>query len=177
MTILARKKLYILSLVSFVSFSLTLAMLRKTELGGDLFSQINILSFFYFILLFSFLRLLKAFNFETVLFTLLLTILFFTVHQTALLNVDRSRSYYIIGWVYSQKVSISNGNPNFDRVESMEKLNPSAMKDRLEEQISRGYVLKDGSTLRLSISGKGLYLIADLLSSVYNLRNWEVNKT
>jgi hypothetical protein len=172
-----RKQFLLLLFFSFFCFSLLLAIYRNLSPGGDLFAEINAFTIFFALTMLLIAFSSKAMSFENVAVLFLATVLFFTIHQTTLLNVDRSRSYFIIGWVHNQRISIDDGSPNYERVLSMEKLNPWAMTDRLEEQISRGYILNEGKTLRLSARGQALYSFAQYLSKVYSLTNWDLNRS
>ena len=177
MTKFTRKKFLILLLFNFFVFSLLLSIYREVRPGGDLFVEINAFTIFLMLTIIFITFSIKSLSFENISVVFLVTVLFFTIHQTTLLNVDRSRSYYIIGWVHNQKVSIDNGVLNYERVHSIEKSNPRAMTERLEEQISRGYIHNEGETLQLSMSGQTLYSLAQLLSKIYSLTNWDLNRS
>jgi hypothetical protein len=92
-----------------------------------------------------------------------------------LLNIDRSRSYFVIGWVHEGNIKVEGNLYNYDNVYSPEKKNIEAADFRLSEQIDRGYVIQKNQVLELSTSGKFLYQIAELLSGIYNLNTWKIN--
>jgi hypothetical protein len=170
-----RFKLLSMYLLIFLMSSLGLSIFRNLGFSSDLFNQINIASVLCGLIIFFCLIFLKKINYENVILLFLVSLFFFTSHQMVLLNVDRSRSYFVIGWVHEGNIKVEGNLYNYDNVYSPEKKNIEAADFRLAEQIDRGYVIQKNQVLELSTSGKFLYQIAELLSGIYYLNTWKIN--
>jgi hypothetical protein len=95
--------------------------------------------------------------------------------QNSILNIDRSRSFYVLSWVKNGDVYLgANGALRLD-VKSSEALNLVAISDRLKEQLQRGLVELDFEKYELSLAGNFVYEAATLFSRVFNLKSWEKN--
>jgi hypothetical protein len=95
--------------------------------------------------------------------------------QTVILNIDRSRSFYVLNWVDKGSANFSNGEFNFDKVKSSEKLNEEGIISRIEEQISRGLINKNPQGVELSILGSILLKGSETIAVIFNLRGWAQN--
>ncbi len=93
----------------------------------------------------------------------------------SLLNVDRSRSFYVLSWVDQGEVSIENGQIVVN-VESAEATDTSGVELRLKEQQQRGLIQEANGSYKLTNMGKFTLKIANLLAKIFNLKNWEANK-
>ena len=93
-----------------------------------------------------------------------------------LLNIDRSRSLYVLNWVNLGQLNSVNGELVVD-VASPESSDLPGVQLRLGEQIKRGLVIDSGGEYELSKSGRFVLRIAEFLSSVFNLSNWQINKS
>ena len=91
-----------------------------------------------------------------------------------ILDVDRSRSFYVLSWVRYGEVQITENTINLVHVKSSEKLNVAAIEQRISEQIDRGLIDKK-QHLHLSIQGKLLVKFSDLLAKLYRLNGWSSN--
>jgi hypothetical protein len=89
-----------------------------------------------------------------------------------LLNVDRSRSFYVLAWVDAGKVSHKNGEFVI-RAESLEASDKAGVIQRIAEQQDRGLIQEDQMTL--TAKGKFFLDLADFLSRVFKLENWKLN--
>jgi hypothetical protein len=92
-----------------------------------------------------------------------------------LLNVDRSRSFYVLGWVEQGRVSVENSQIIL-RVKSTESADIAGVHLRLMEQKQRGLIQVDDGIYRVTNMGKLTLEIANLLANIFNLTNWELNK-
>ena len=93
----------------------------------------------------------------------------------SLLNVDRSRSFYVLSWVDQGEVSIENGQIVVN-VESTEATDTSGVELRLKEQQQRGLIQEANGRYKVTNMGKFILKIANLLAKIFNLKNWEANK-
>lgn len=160
----------------FLLSSIGLAIFRKLNSSLDLFNNISIASVICGLVFFFALKISKKINYENILVLIIVSLTFFTSHQMTLLNIDRSRSYFVIGWIHEGNVTIKGERYDYDNVNSPEKVNAQASDLRISEQISRGYVIRRNGILELSTSGKTLHKVAELLSEIYSLDNWKLNK-
>lgn len=93
----------------------------------------------------------------------------------ALLNVDRSRSFYVLSWVDQGKVSNENSQTILE-VESTEQADIAGVELRLKEQQQRGLIQETNGIYMITSMGKLTLGIANVLAKMFNLTNWEVNR-
>jgi hypothetical protein len=112
---------------------------------------------------------------------IILILLVFLIASTAtqaftnvVLNIDRSRSFYLLSWVRYEKIEFVNGKLDLENVRSSEKLNSEAIGQRLAEQVSRGLVSNEGK-FELTFRGKMTVKFSDFISSKFSLKGWEIN--
>jgi hypothetical protein len=108
-----------------------------------------------------------------------LALLIACLFQFIFVNIDRSRSFYVISWVKNYDISIISGalivNEGF--IQSSEFSNSLAIKNRIDEQIVRGIIdINSENDLKLSIYGDAIYTISNTLSNIFNLSGWQQNK-
>ena len=92
-----------------------------------------------------------------------------------LLNVDRSRSFYVLSWVDQGRVSLENGRLVLE-VKSTESADIAGVDLRLKEQEQRGLIQQGNGIYKVTNMGKLTLRIANLLAKLFNLTNWEANK-
>jgi hypothetical protein len=110
-------------------------------------------------------------NFE--IFLLVVSITF--ASQSVFLNIDRSRSFYVLSWIQNNHLTYVNGEIDLSRVESQEKANESAIRDRINEQLIRGYLIKSQSGVQLSKRGLLVLTVSNHLAEFFNLKGWFEN--
>ena len=170
-----RVRLFLVCVLIFLLTSMGLAFIRKLLPSSDLFTQINIASVLCGATIFLMLILRRKLCYENVLLMIVISLVFFISHQMVLLNIDRSRSYYVIGWVHAGNVEVLNDLYTYDKVVSLEKKNEEASNMRINEQINRGVMVKVGGNLKLTLSGKAMFQTAEILSKIFTLENWKEN--
>jgi hypothetical protein len=168
-----------------LSFLFSIAILltyRFTNKAGDLFSQINtsILLSFISVALLSFLyqkSRKNSFNLIQVMHILItIHLLLFIILQFSLVNIDRSRSFYVLSWADQGKIVNLESGFALKNVSSIERLNPEAINVRVAEQIEKNLLSLDGNLVRTTSSGKLAVWVAEKLSEIFKLQNWELNK-
>jgi hypothetical protein len=92
-----------------------------------------------------------------------------------LLNVDRSRSFYVLSWVDQGSVFVENGQIILE-VKSAESADITGVDLRLKEQEQRGLIREGNGIYKVTNIGKMTLWIANLLAKLFNLTNWEANK-
>jgi predicted transcriptional regulator len=107
---------------------------------------------------------------------LISTLLMLYLGPNTVMNIDRSRSFYVLSWVGNGDIQISNGQLNLSKVISDEKLNISAIKERIGEQVDRGLIERRRTTYILTQKGKVTLSIANRLASFYHLEGWFNNR-
>lgn len=93
----------------------------------------------------------------------------------SLLNVDRSRSFYVLSWVEQGRVSVENGQIIL-KVQSTESADIAGVDLRLMEQEQRGLIQESNGIYKVTNMGKLTLMVANHLAKIFNLINWEVNK-
>lgn len=99
----------------------------------------------------------------------------FLLSTSTILNIDRSRSFYVLSWVNKGEVSIQNNSINLLAVHSSEKYNSKGIVMRILEQRDRGIINKSGHKLKLSFKGKVTLFVANFLARTYSLNGWREN--
>jgi hypothetical protein len=86
--------------------------------------------------------------------------------QTLILNIDRSRSFYVLSWVERGTVAILDGNIDLQKVESVEKYSKESIYARIEEQKSRGLIREEKNKYELTVAGSFLLKISNYIKPV-----------
>ncbi len=107
---------------------------------------------------------------------LCIALIVFTVAQASILNIDRSRSFYVLAWVQEGKVLVTGNQIDLSKVVSAEASSMTSIQARLIEQSQRGLVtIKEG---KYSLTKKGILVlrISDLIAGVFKLELWAKNR-
>lgn len=119
--------------------------------------------------LFTFLKRRLRFSGSEVTYFIYAMLAFYIFTTSVLMNIDRSRSFYVLKWV-------QNNTSTYNLVLQREELGRQGVTDiqlRLDEQKKRGLISRtDTGIYRLTNSGKIVKVIADLLSRIFNLRDY-----
>ena len=97
------------------------------------------------------------------------------VFPYSLVNIDRSRSFFVLSWVDLGKISDKSGEITLSVI-SHESVDKAGVLQRLNEQQQRGLVSKKDNSFELTDYGKFMLQIANFLAKLFNLENWEANK-
>jgi hypothetical protein len=151
-----------------------LLMFRVLDIFNNLlFEQIILGSFLVFIVIWFWQKFIAKKSILTIL--LLSMSASILVEQSTILNIDRSRSFYVLAWTHKNLISFENGILDLTKVQSDEKLGLTGIETRINEQISRGLMTKRSSELKLSNFGKVYYFCAEKIAIIYRLDNWAKN--
>jgi len=160
---------------SFILFCLR----NFDKLRVPLFEQILLATFLsaaLFLLISLLIKKFKVFSLdETVALLLISVLLCIVVLPLSLVNVDRSRSFYVLSWVENGSFYSSDAGIQF-RVESTEALDVTGVEQRVKEQLDRGLIEKSNGQFHLTPSGRFMLKISNLLAQVFQLENWYLNK-
>jgi hypothetical protein len=160
---------------SFILFCLR----NFDKLRVPLFEQILLATFLsaaLFLLISLLIKKFKVFSLdETVALLLISVLLCIVVLPLSLVNVDRSRSFYVLSWVENGSFYSSDAGIQF-RVESTEALDVRGVEQRVKEQLDRGLIEKSNGQFHLTPSGRFMLKISNLLAQVFQLENWYLNK-
>ncbi len=161
---------------------LILLVQRHLYAKEDFFTQINISIFIQLIiclaLLFFFRRMTQtesSFR-RNAHFLITLNLAMFIVLQFTLVNVDRSRSFYVLSWANEDKIYKSENGFVLAGVVSLEALNSQAINARIEEQIQKKFLSNQDYLIRPTRAGSVLIWTANSLSIIFKLENWKRNK-
>lgn len=107
----------------------------------------------------------------------LIAITFLTFLMTStqtILNIDRSRSFYILQWIEESPkgTDINDFRRQIDK--QLGSAEVKAFNQRLSEHVSRGIIQSEGNYLALSKVGKFIYSISNLLARLFDLNGWKV---
>jgi hypothetical protein len=123
------------------------------------------------------LRLFHVTNKEALAICFVAALVFFDVGQFTLLNIERSRSFYVIAWVAEGKVNSTTSGVITQGVQSFEALNPAAVSQRVIENKDRGLFIVKGGKYQLTTLGQAFLKLSNFLAKNYRLRGWFDNKT
>lgn len=107
---------------------------------------------------------------------LLSSLVFWSSAQFLLLNIDRSRSFYVISWIAQGKIDVFDHSISLDRVKSNEKLNYRAIEDRIGENSTRGLLHLKNGELKLTNLGEVVLRISNFLAPQFKLSGWFQNR-
>ena len=89
-------------------------------------------------------------------------------------NIDRSKSFYILFWIENNRILISGENEtylnNFPKIKS--RINEYDFTQRIKEHEARGLISSGNGELFLTKSGKLMLLASDLLARIFRLKGW-----
>jgi hypothetical protein len=105
-----------------------------------------------------------------------ISLIIFSMAQATILNIDRSRSFYLLAWVQEGKVALVEDGVNLSQVISGEANSTTSIHDRVIEQSQRGLIALEGEDYRLTKKGKVVLWISELVGKVFKLEYWAANR-
>ena len=96
--------------------------------------------------------------------------------NTVLLNIDRSRSFYVLSWVANGQISTASKENTF-KIRSPESLNVAGVYQRIEENKARGFIVQNYDSYELTRTGEIFLFVTNFVADVYRLKNWDLNKS
>jgi hypothetical protein len=167
-------------LTFFVFFEVALYIIFKiihTLIPSTLiFDQIFLISFLNTSLFLIFLRKKVRIDFDMVVAIVALGLFLMFLNQTFILNIDRSRSTYVLSWVDRGLVSQSeSGSFITSGILSKENLNEAATVQRLSENVDRGLISVRGESVRLTMVGSFLLFVCESTAYLFDLQGWKTN--
>ena len=155
---------------------LGLFLVRRISPSSLLYEQINTVAFFSTLLMFLFRnRPWKRIKLENVRQIFLVCIAVSFLFNTLLLNIDRSRSFYVLSWVSNQQITSTSGQIKITS-QSKEATNTEGVMLRMKENITRGFIKSEEETYSLTLKGEVLLGVSKTLSNLFNLNNWKENE-
>ena len=169
-------RLKILFISGYLPFTLAgFFLLHNMFQSSLIFDQINLLTLAYFMFCVLVAKRSKLLSKEMLLFLFAVVIALSQIFSQLVLNIDRSRSFYILSWVRFHEIKSNGDTFDLAKVESEEKLSTQSIDIRIKEQLSRGLIKKDSSEITLTTSGRFIVKLSDLFSKIFNLRGWANN--
>ena len=151
-------------------------IVRQFNQSTLILEQITCISLVYLVFVFSYAYKVKAVSINFVSFILVSVLAYGQLVANIPLNIDRSRSFYVLGWVKSHQIEKSVSGITLRYIQSKEKKPNSAIEQRIEEHISRGiFRVNKNNVLELSTSGSILYYLSEASAEIFNLNGWKVN--
>ena len=103
-------------------------------------------------------------------------LLIVTLGPNTVMNVDRSRSFYVLSWVEKSAIEVTDNGQLILNVKSPEKFNLVSIKARLDEQSTRGLIEFRDQSYFLTWRGRLTLMIAEFLAAFYKLDGWFKNR-
>jgi hypothetical protein len=101
---------------------------------------------------------------------LLVFLLILNVGFLVLMNVDRSRSFYVLCWSGNSSTIVQIESKSIDKLGSVE---VAGIKQRLSEQEMRGLIQFRNGEYSLTRGGEILTLTAELVAKIFSLNNYK----
>ena len=161
----------------FIGVALQFAffLVRIISKSSLIFDQLNLCGVFIGLIFIRFrfkTNFLKTRNFET----LLMVVVMVFISQNIYLNIDRSRSFYVLSWISKGEIISTTKGLDLQNVKSTEAENKSAILQRIVEQKSRGLIKKEKNTYKLTEKGNLILNFSELIGKIYDLRGWKMNR-
>jgi hypothetical protein len=97
----------------------------------------------------------------------------FLIFVLLLINIDRSRSTYVIAWTKFGWVKIVNKKFQYNEKILNIESNTAMLDQRILEHKSRKILRITDNEIELLFLGKTIYALANIMSKVFNLVNWK----
>ncbi len=120
-----------------------------------------------------FLIIIKKINYQRL--TIILTI--YICLTQLFVNIDRSKSFYVLYWIENNKIEYDLTNLTFlDKVPDINsRTNEFDFIQRVQEHKIRGLVTQNGKRISLTSAGKVILKISDLCAKFFRLKGWVGN--
>jgi hypothetical protein len=146
-------------------------LIRKYTNSTLLFEQIWISTAFSFAIL-QIGNKLKGLRLDLV-YLVLIAVVSGSLLSHTLLNIDRSRSFYVLSWIDEGNLEILDGKITLKQKVSSEMDNLEALELRIHEAESRGLAtVPPTGQAKLTFLGKALVETSELIASVFELNMW-----
>jgi hypothetical protein len=100
------------------------------------------------------------------------SLLIFILLSSLILQVDRSRTNYVLSWISEDLVKFKNGH-YITSINNPEALNSVAIEQRLVEHEHRKFLKIEGERVSLTFLGSLALSVSSRIGQVYNLRGWK----
>jgi hypothetical protein len=97
------------------------------------------------------------------------------VLNLSILNIDRSRSFYVLSWIKNKSISIDE-NRLLINIQSLEGRNRQAVIQRITEARSRGLLHSTTEEIKLTTLGEVFFFGSNQIAEFYNLSGWFENE-
>jgi hypothetical protein len=143
-----------------------------------IFDQVFFLSVFMILAISIVFRLLFHVSFDRLVAVISLSLVLMFLNQSVLLNIDRSRSTFVLAWVDRGFVTLdSSSEIQIRGSKSPEATNEIASVQRVEENYQRGLIKLEDGKFHLSMIGKVLLAFCDWTANFFDLRGWKLNSS
>jgi hypothetical protein len=166
------------SFCTFLFFWSATFVLRNFNPSGEIDSQINtilLLTLFTTGVIYLLLIGLKI-KIEIVYAIILGLLVAYLSTSLMLINVDRSRSFYVLSWINEYDLHAVADERTYQMVRSSEILAVIPINQRITEQVRRGFVTSQQGKLVLTFKGRSALGMAELLANGFQLKGWYKNK-
>ena len=173
------RKFFPYLLFTFVFQSSSFAMFRVIHTLNPstlIFDQLLIISIIIIVSYALINRVFLRMNFEKLVAIVCLGLFLTFLNQAFVLNVDRSRTTYVLAWIDKGFVSTTvTGEIQVNGVSSPENQNVEGSVQRIEENIERGLVKVEGERVSLTTTGNLLLKIIQITANLFRLEGWHKN--
>ena len=170
-------KIYLWFVVFFeVSLYIVFKIIHTLVPSTLIFDQLLMISCLNVLVFLGVARLKVKKEFDKIVAIVFLGLFLMFLNQMFILNIDRSRSTFVLAWVDKGYVTndssegiITNG------ILSKENLNEKATIQRIRENMDRGLISVRGENVRLTLAGNFLLFISQETADIFDLQGWKLN--
>ena len=120
----------------------------------------------------------KKFRADNLVAVISLSLVLMFFNQTFLLNIDRSRSTFVLSWVDKGYVHVDSTNQIvIEGADSLENSNPIASAQRVEENVQRGLIAFSNNKFYLTLAGEMVLKVCEISAIFFDLKGWKANSS
>lgn len=165
----------IFTLSFYPLFGTILILLNSVKPSTHIFDYSLVVSTFIFAAYSSFLYIKKKLNPDLAIFILVMIMALSQFGSGMLLNIDRSRSFFVLSWIDKYHIKYVNQHAKLNLIQSAEAESQAAIDLRIREQIDRKLVSINHGELKLTGAGKTILMISNITAEIFNLDGWKKN--
>lgn len=103
----------------------------------------------------------------------LIILIAFTITSTLLLNIDRSRSVFLVKWVYENSKEAPIPIEDLIKLKNLSATEGLSIAQRVGEQGQMAFIKESGSGLEVTLAGRFFIQMSSLISKVLNLKGYQ----
>jgi len=103
----------------------------------------------------------------------LIILIAFTITSTLLLNIDRSRSVFLVKWVYENSKEAPIPIEDLIKLKNLSATEGLSITQRVGEQGQMAFIKESGSGLEVTLAGRLFIQMSSFISKLLNLKGYQ----